>query len=74
MSSDYVFQCKLDDTGRVEYGYWVLKELLVHVDDMIIFSKFPDSENCQDYIYEDGKIIYSPIAKQENEFVDANDT
>lgn len=74
MSSDYVFQCKIDDDGRIEYGYWVLKELAIYTNDTVIFSKFPDCENYQDYIYKDSKIIYSPIIKQEDEFVDTNDT
>ena len=74
MSSDYVFQCKLNDTGRIEYGYWVLKELLIRTNDTVVFPKFPNDANCQDYVYKDGEIIYSPIIKPENITPDIGNT
>lgn len=61
LDSNYIFQCKLDKNGRIEYGYIVLKEIAAFGQDIMSFQDLPGEEgNYGDYVYDGSEFVYAP--------------
>lgn len=67
---DYLYQCKIDPTGRLYYGSWTHKSVLPKQlpDNEVLFEEFPDDGGSgENYLWDGKTLTYAPLpAKEDN--------
>lgn len=67
---DYLYKCKIDETGRLYYGAWIHKSVLPHPipENEVAFEKFPDNTNGgADYLWDGQTLTYAPLPEETEE-------
>lgn len=67
---DYLYKCKIDETGRLYYGVWIHKSVMPYPmpEDEVAFEDFPDNTNGgADYLWDGQTLTYAPLPEETEE-------